>query len=516
MKKIYLLLALVTLCLTSCFEDKGNYTYHDVDDIVIEGIADSYSNLSFAGEVLEIDPVIKTNYTDLQYEWYMWDPTIEDNYTGWDENMDYEAELIGTEKKLSYQVNCPAKRYTVMLKVTSKANGYSVSASTNFDVTTEFSRGFYILKETADGNTELDLYYREGEPVMSDLLTAKGYGPLKGKPLCLGALPSHGYISEEGNVENCHSISITTQEGEIVFYNTETLNKVHDRSDVVYGGLPDDEIPYAAFSCGFSNYFLSNKGSVVSYVASMMPTSGAFSTRSSSTGSSTIMMCDGNDYASVYFWNSKDQCIDYTDCVQMGYINGEYDENGFSTKGMECLMMGSIWSTNPKMGYSLMKDDMGKKYLYVSELNAFTNPKTIDKKDLDASSKLANASLYTTSVKTANYLYFVYDNKLYGYNLTDFTENNDPMTLQGISADEPITYLSYQWQDYRSDKENNFVHLVVGTQKGDTYRIYMYNIVAGEPRDLVRTIEGQGKLKMCVYMNSAYYDGGYDSISLPN
>lgn len=91
------------------------------------------------------------------------------------------------------------------------------------------------------------------------------------------------------------------------------------------------------------------------------------------------------------------------------------------------------------------------------------------------------------------------------------------MTLQGISADETITYLSYQWQEYTNDEENNFVHLVVGTQKGDTYRIYMYNIVAGEPRDLVRTIEGQGKLKKCVYMSPVYYNAnGGDNASLPN
>ena len=113
-------------------------------------------------------------------------------------------------------------------------------------------------------------------------------------------------------------------------------------------------------------------------------------------------------------------------------------------------------------------------------------------------------------------LYFVYDNKLYGYNLSDFTENKDPMTLQGIAADETITYLSYQWQDYEKDTDNNFVHLVIGTQKGDTYRIYMYNIVAGEPCDLVRTIEGKGKLKMCVYMSPVTYNGNKDSASLPN
>ena len=513
MKKIYLLLALVTLCLTSCFEDKGNYSYHDVNDIVIEGIAESYTNLSYADEVLEIDPVIKTNYTDLQYEWYMWDPTIEENYSGWDEEQNYKAELIGTEKKLSYKVNCPAKRYTIMLKVTSKENGYSVSASTRFDATTEFARGFYILKETPDGNSELDLYYREGEPVMSDLLTAKGHGPLKGKPLCLGALPSHGYITEEGEVKECHSISITTEEGDIAFYNTEDMNKVHDRSDAVFGGLSADEIPYAAFGCGMSNYLLTNKGTVLSYTYSIMPTMGSMGTRSTSAGSSLFMMSDG-DYC-TYFWDSTNHCIDYTDNIQMGRIWGDYDNNGFSTEGMECLMAGSIWATDPKTGYFLLKDEAGKKYLYVSELSG--TPKTKDRKELDASSKMANATLFATSVRAANYIYFVYDNKLYGYNLSNFTENNSPMTLRGISADETITYLSYQWQEYTNDEENNFVHLVVGTQKGDTYRIYMYNIVAGEPRDLVRTIEGQGKLKMCVYMSPVSYNAnGGDNASLPN
>lgn len=71
------LLSLLTFSLTSCFDDDGNYTYHDVDEITISGIQESYANISYSGEVLEIDPVVESNYTDLKYEWSIWEPSKE-------------------------------------------------------------------------------------------------------------------------------------------------------------------------------------------------------------------------------------------------------------------------------------------------------------------------------------------------------------------------------------------------------------------------------------------------------
>ena len=133
----------------------GNYTYKDVEEIKIEGLAEMYSNNSYNGEVLEIDPVITSNYTDLTYEWYMWSIDKEgEGSSNWDENEEpYKAELISTDKKLSYPVECPIGLYTLMLKVTSSSNGYFAMATTRFDAQTVFTRGFYILKETKDGNS---------------------------------------------------------------------------------------------------------------------------------------------------------------------------------------------------------------------------------------------------------------------------------------------------------------------------------------------------------------------------
>ena len=100
----------------------------------------------------------------------------------------------------------------------------------------------------------------------------------------------------------------------------------------------------------------------------------------------------------------------------------------------------------------------------------------------------------------------------------NYTENPAPVNLSGLPADETITYLSYQWQDYDNDEDNNFVYLLVGTQKGDDYKIYMYDLEAGMPKNLVKSFGGQGKVKMCVYMSSAVYSGSIrkQNSSLPN
>lgn len=137
--------------------------------------------------------------------------------------------------------------------------------------------------------------------------------------------------------------------------------------------------------------------------------------------------------------------------------------------------------------------------------------------ELDSDSKVANATEFAFNELTASYMYFVYNNQVYIYNMTTYTEEDTPLTLEGISSDETITYLSYQWQSFENDKDYNFTHLIVGTQKGDAYRLYMYDLEIGRPTKLVKTISGNGQMRMCVYTSAVdqNYNTG-DQCSLPN
>ncbi len=502
MKKNYLLLSLLLMAFTSCFEDEGNYDYKEVNDITIEGVRKYYLVYSYIGEKLEIPTTIQTGYTDLEYAWYIWDATTSNSTSG--EKEKKEMTLIGTEKDLAYEVNLPPNNYKVMLEAKSKSTGYALSVITDVEISTTFLRGFYILKETMDGKSELDFHHQDGEPLLENVLTSTGQKPMDGKPLSLGICYSHGYIDPITNkVDKCNTIAITTKNKEIAFFSTKDMVKLHDNTNVVYGGLESGETPYRAFTFPFANCFLSSRGATVSYPSDVMDSSGTFGTQTGTGGSVYATPVDAE--STMMYWNQEDQCVDYVMGMWMGHdARGDYKNGDFPTNGMECLMMGASVSTTPAYSYFLLKDRNGKQYLYESDINKM---QTVDRIELDPNSKLANATCYAVNMWTAGYLYYVYENQLYAYSLPTRNESNSPLPLRGMGSGEQITYLSYQWMDCFKDTDigTNFTHLVVGTQKGNTYKVYMYNIVAGEPRDLVRTIEGEGKLHSIKYVTPQFY-----------
>lgn len=516
MKKNYLLFSLLLMAFTSCFEDEGNYDYKEVSDITINGIQKSYLVYSYVGEKLEIPATVQSGYTDLEYAWYIWDPSKSASTSG--EKEKKEMTLIGTDKDLSYEVNLPPMNYKVMLEVKSKSTGYASTVVTDVEISTTFLRGFYILKETADGNSELDFYHQDGEPLLENVLASTGQEAMSGKPLSLGICYAQGYINAATNeVSKCNTVAVTTKNKEIAFFSTEDMTKLHDNSNVVYGGLEPGETPYWAFTTPWTNCFLSSRGATVSYPSDVMASSGTFGTQSGTGGSVYATPADdGGSGGTTMYWNQEDQCIDYVFGMWMGHDGrGDYKNGAFPTEGMECLMMGASVSTDPSYCYLLLKDRDGKKYLYESSISKM---ETVDRIELDPSSKLANATCYTTNMWTASYLYYIYENQLYAYNLPERKEGDRPLALQGFDSSEQITYLSYKWVNCFKDAAAglNFTYLVVGTQKGNSYKIYMYNIAGGEPRELVRTIEGEGKLHSVKYVTPQFYTNFNPDSSMDN
>ena len=484
------------LAFVSCFEDDTNYSYKPVSDIEIKNIENLYVKVLYLGENLEITPEINTEYTDLAYEWYLWKPSKEE-YNGPEYDPDYKSEMISTERNLNHPVDeiGEAGTYTVMLKVISKSNDYAKSFTTRLDVTTEVSRGFYILKETADGNSELDLHYRDGEPVMANLFTAKEYGPMEGKPLSLAVHFAHGYLDMiENKPKNCRSISVATDQGKIAFYNSENLNLTLDNTSVTYSGLAENEIPYMSFANGYCNHLLTSKGVTVNYVTTMGPSTGKFATHSNK-GGSTFAFGYGDD---AYFWDQDNEKISYVNSMWLGEEgpNGAYEEGEFTTAGMECLACGHNETSIPAKGYFILKEkESDNQFMYVIDLSKV---KPMDKVVINSDTKLAKATAYAFNSHNAEYIYFVYGNKLYKYSLAEKKEDATPIALEGITAGETITQLSYQWLN---DGDYSFTHLIVGTQEGNKYRVRMYDLTASIPQKLVRTIEGEGIFKSVMYMS---------------
>lgn len=98
----------------------------------------------------------------------------------------------------------------------------------------------------------------------------------------------------------------------------------------------------------------------------------------------------------------------------------------------------------------------------------------------------------------------MHQNKVYSYSLGKDAKEKE-LTFKGLPENEEITFLSNRY--FLGDKKSNFDYLIVGTQTGNTYKLYFYNIVGGEPDGVPKyTTSGKGILKSLGYIDPTVQD----------
>ena len=106
---------------------------------------------------------------------------------------------------------------------------------------------------------------------------------------------------------------------------------------------------------------------------------------------------------------------------------------------------------------------------------------------------------------TASYLYCVDAGHLYAMNFADTDQGEVELMPEGIASDETINFVANQFWNPAFSSGDPFDYLIVGTQKGDAYKLYFYNTNGGAPQGKpVMTMEGKGKVKSVRYVNTDY------------
>ena len=72
---LFVISILLSLWLTSCYEDKGNYTYGNKQAIRIDGLEESYSGVSGI-DTLRITPGIVSDKSIQHYEFVVYNPLL--------------------------------------------------------------------------------------------------------------------------------------------------------------------------------------------------------------------------------------------------------------------------------------------------------------------------------------------------------------------------------------------------------------------------------------------------------
>ncbi|MBR6945414.1 MAG: hypothetical protein IKH64_05655 [Prevotella sp.] len=173
-----LFLCLAPFSLTSCSEDKGNYDYHEIAELNISGLEDSYTVLKGNGEVLSLRPEVTTtgNPADLQYEWRM------QVLAGYSANYEY---VVGTEHDIDLSIDdlkIQEKGGYLVFTVIDRPSGTFVTKYITITPTKLTGRGYMLATENEMGNAVVQFISCAADTVVIHDMFGDTYGTF-GKPI---------------------------------------------------------------------------------------------------------------------------------------------------------------------------------------------------------------------------------------------------------------------------------------------------------------------------------------------
>ena len=173
MNRLCLSILLVSVLVTSCFRDLGNYDYKAVEEFEVTGLEASYD--VYTSENLVIEPVVIPQTGDYEYEWFLTE------YREGDYQIEQYADVLSKERILDVPFKRSTGEYELHLKVTSKTSGDAEFVRMTINAITPYTNACYILYEMEDGNSEVDIHYPQAVSTVKAVEKFTG-ASLQGRP----------------------------------------------------------------------------------------------------------------------------------------------------------------------------------------------------------------------------------------------------------------------------------------------------------------------------------------------
>lgn len=237
MKKIYLyILGLVSMTLVqSCYDDKGNYDYHAVNDMKVEipeaKIRMPKENPATVTLTPELTQTLAENEDNLTFEWKKLKP---DAKIGSMRLADYTDYSTGKICQVKVEPNNP-ESIGMMLIVTDKTTGQKWYQLGKVAVVKPLNPAWFVLQEDADQKGIVGAI--EGDPdgffAYADVFkseTGESFS-LEGKPLAIAAKGNYGYGSMGGT--KFANLTIATDKN-IATYSPSTLTMKYGTNKILF------------------------------------------------------------------------------------------------------------------------------------------------------------------------------------------------------------------------------------------------------------------------------------------
>lgn len=458
--------------LFSCYKDKGNYKYSEINRVTITGLEKQYERYTNIDN-LTISIELESTDKDVEYD-YVW--TISNSRD------DNKKDTISTDKTLDYFVNLPPETYNLLLTATEKKTSIPHLFPAKLIVETRFTRGWYVLKEV-DGYSELDLH---NETIsLSDILTNYSeIGKMEGKPVSLGF-----------------------QNGNFVIQTEKALNKIYKETMSLvsdYAGLFIDTPTNVPKQLGFATQSMTNH---------IIDESGIYNATQKI--GFPLRTSDEKPYLLTgYIGRNKDNLLHYD------RLNCRFITNISSATVLmpfkNTVKDGSTpaWIPND-LDADLLYMDTRSRILY-KEVEAYavlqkrseTKDRIVFSLDLSAMTTLFNpikkgflvpqgSGMYNATVFGVNMnyaaLYYNNGNKLGLFDILTNTQKD----IYTFGSGEEITYITNFV--YTGKQTPNLDKIVVATHNNGNYKLYLFDILEGTPTGIPTVYDGKGKVKEVIH-----------------
>lgn len=180
------------LLLASCYRDKGNYSYRDLNEISID-LPDVVSVQQ--GMVLEVSPkfsfALEEDEENLSYEWVVSIPTSSDSVNV----------VLSTERNFAEQIDyASGNSYPFNFKVTDNNTGVTYRKGMKLEVRTNYQPGYFVV-EQYDDHSDISFYNTSTDTVFHGIFSKVNPDVvLKPNVTDLFTVDFNGYSSPDGKV----------------------------------------------------------------------------------------------------------------------------------------------------------------------------------------------------------------------------------------------------------------------------------------------------------------------------
>ncbi|GAA4302520.1 PKD-like family lipoprotein [Aestuariibaculum suncheonense] len=514
MKKIIYILS--ALLFASCYEDTGNYNYTEIEDITIEEVPSQLGDLILIEDTIKINPVVgpKAEFDNNNFNYY-W--SLKEGTGG-------SAKLVrfAFEKDLVMPVTL-AGDITLMFEVEHKETGIINYQIVNARGVSKFSNGMYLLKETSNGKTDIDMIgldSQTGEPTTyPNLISVLNNGTgLDGTPV---TIDYWGYRKED--YENAQLVAVPAlriaSKEDIMVIDTNEFGVLGQFEDLFLGDVPAVRNIQNLKSIN-GNTTLINDGKVY-----------AFSNYSNGIVAGEVKEYGGNKFLPAlvgdYYmdndiaWAARDQAntflmyntvdghFKYTITTASeprdvreypGFTDFKQDFNA-NLLFMESIASG-IYGYNV---YALLQNKQDPEVLTMLDINAQNINGGYVR--LNSSTSLAasdyridDASMWCVH-QHRKQIYFVADNKIWKYDAVSKTEQ----MIKEFPGEE-ITHIDVlnEWYTVTGGiiLQLEYTDFIVATSTGNNYKLYKFDMAAGDiiESEPYFTSTGEGKVTDYIYI----------------